>query len=76
MTLDEFVHAFAEEFDTTPVDGKISSKTDYKKLEGWGSLTALSIIAMVDDQCGKTITGADLRSCVTVEEVYNLIESK
>ena len=43
MTLDEFVKAFAAEFDETPED-QFKAETEFKTLEDWGSLTALSII--------------------------------
>lgn len=75
MTLDEFVKAFAAEFEETPEE-QFTPATDFKGLEEWGSLTALSIVGMVDDEFDKRITGADLRSVTTIEELYNLIESK
>lgn len=75
MTLDEFVQAFASEFDETPVE-QFAADTDYKALEEWGSLTALSIIGIAMEHFGKKITGADLRNCTTIEEVYNLIQNK
>lgn len=75
MTLDEFVSAFAAEFDETPED-QFKADTEFKTLEEWGSLTALSIISMVDENLDKTITGADLRACTTIEELFNLANSK
>lgn len=75
MKLNEFVEAFAAEFDETPVD-QFSPETNYRKLEEWSSLIALSIISMIDDQEDKIVTGADLRSCQTIEELYNLVQSK
>ena len=71
MTLDEFVSAFAAEFDETP-EAQFKADTEFKTLEEWGSLTALSI----DENMDKTITGADLRACKTIEELYNLANSK
>ena len=75
MTLNEFVKAFAAEFDDTPEDC-FSAETHYKELEEWGSLVALSIISMVDDEMDKRVTGSDLRNCTTIEELFHLIESK
>ena len=75
MTLDEFVKRFAEEFDETPVE-QFQPSTIYKNLEEWGSLTALSIIAMVDEEFEKRVTGADLRTCGTIEDLYKLIMEK
>lgn len=50
--------------------------TEFKSLEEWNSLTALSIISMIDDNYDKTITGADLRKCVTIKELFDLVSSK
>ena len=75
MTLDEFVSAFAAEFDETPED-QFKADTEFKTLEEWGSLTALSIISMVDENMDKTITGADIRASKTIEDLYNLAENK
>ena len=75
MTLDEFVKAFAAEFDETPED-QFKADTEFKTLDEWGSPTALSIISMVDENMDKTITGADIRASKTIEDLYNLAESK
>ena len=75
MTLDEFVKAFAAEFDDTPEE-MFKPDTHYRELEEWGSLVALSIISMVDDEMDKRVTGADLRNCTTIEELFNLVDSK
>ena len=75
MTLDEFVKAFAAELEETPEE-MITSATEYKTLDEWGSLTALSIIALAMEGFEKKITGADLRGCNTIEDLYNLIQSK
>lgn len=75
MDLKEFVEAFAAEFEETD-ESVFSPYTEYKSLEEWGSLTALSIISMVDAEMDKVITGADLRGCTTIEELYNLIQTK
>lgn len=75
MELNEFVTAFAEEFEDTPVE-KFAAETRFRELDEWDSLTALSIIAIVDEYFNKQITGADLRSVNTIEELYNFVQSK
>ena len=75
MTLDEFVARFAEEFDETPAE-QFKADTVFKSLDEWGSLTALSIVSMVDEEYDKRITGADLRNVSTIEELYKLVEAK
>lgn len=75
MTLNEFIEAFADEFDDTPAE-EFKADTDFKGLDEWSSLTALSIISMVDEQLNKTITGADIRGSKTIEDLYNLALTK
>ena len=51
-------------------------RDSYKSLDEWSSLVALSIISMVDEEFDKRLTGADLRSMDTIEDLYNLILTK
>jgi len=75
MTLEKFVQSFAEQFDETPIE-VFTAKTVFKELEEWGSLTALSIIAIVDEELDKRITGADIRTASTIEDLFNIANSK
>lgn len=75
ITLDEFVIRFAEEFDETPSE-MFSPSTKFKDLDQWGSLIALSIISMVDEEFDKQIKGKDLRETDTIEDLYNLVAAK
>ncbi len=75
MELKEFILNFANQFDDTDAS-EIQAETEYQELEEWSSLTAMSIIALAKTQYGKTITGREVRSCRTVEDLYNLIASK
>lgn len=75
MTLDEFVKRFAEEFDETPVE-QFTAETKFRELNEWSSLSALSIISMIDEEYDKQVTGADIRSVQTIKELYNLVENK
>jgi acyl carrier protein len=75
MSLDKFVQLFAEQFDDTPAES-FSPTTVFKDLDEYDSLVTLSIIAMVDEEYEKRITGADLNASETVEDLYNLIQTK
>jgi acyl carrier protein len=75
MDINAFMEIFAEQLDDTDVS-EIKADTEYQELEEWSSLTAMSLIAMAKTQFGKTITGREVRSCKTVEELYNLISNK
>ena len=75
MNLNEFVANFAEQFDDTD-PSEITAVTVFHDLDEWSSLTGMGIIALAKTEYGKKITGAELRTCVTVEDVFNLIASK
>lgn len=75
MQLDEFVKNFADQFDDTDAD-EIKATTVFHDLEEWSSLTGMGVIALAKTQYGKTITGKELKECITVEDVFNLINSK
>lgn len=75
MELKEFLVNFAEQFDDTD-PSEITAETKYHDLDEWGSLVGMSVIAMAKTQYGKTITGAEIRTCETVEDLFNLIVSK
>lgn len=75
MELNDFVQKFAEQFEETDIK-LFSAETVYGDLPEWSSLTALSIIAMVDEEMEKRVTGADIRNCNTIEELYKLAMTK
>ena len=75
MELKEFVANFADQFDDTD-PSEITVETKFHDLDEWSSLTGMSVIALAKTEYGKTITGAELKACVTVEDVYNLINKK
>ena len=75
MELNEFVANFAEQFDDTDAS-EITANCAFRDLEEWSSLVGMSIIALAKTEYGKSITGAELKACVTVEDVFNLINNK
>lgn len=75
MEINEFVKLFSDQFDDTDKD-VFTPKTVFKNLEEWGSLTALSIIAMVDEEMEVRITGADIRTSDSIEDLFNIVKTK
>lgn len=75
MNLNDFISNFALQFDET--DAKVFSKsTIFKDLEEWSSLTALSIIAMVDDEYDVKLKGDDIRNSSTIEDLFVIVKSR
>ena len=75
MKLEEFFEHFFEELDDADIEN-INIKTDFKNIEEWDSLVALSIIAMIDEEFEVLLTGSDMMNSTTIEDLYNLILSK
>jgi acyl carrier protein len=75
MELEKFVANFAALFDETDASVFSPSK-QYREIEEWSSLMALSIIAMVDEEYNVKIKGDDIRNSKTIEDLYNIVKSR
>ena len=73
--LEEFVALFAEQFDETEAS-IFTAETEFKSLEEWSSLIALSIIAMVDEEFEVALKGDDIKNAVTIGNLYEIVKSK
>jgi len=71
-TLEEFVALFAEQFDDTD-SNKITATTVFHDLDEWSSIIGLGVIAMVDEEFEVALKGDDVKSSVTVEDLYNKV---
>ena len=75
MEINEFIANFANQFDETkPSEIKVDTK--FHELDEWSSLTGMGVIAMAKTIYGKTITGKEIKECVTVEDLFNLLANK
>ena len=75
MELKDFIENFANQFDDTDAS-EIKAETEFKELDEWSSLIALSVIAMVDEEYDIAIKGDDIRNSKTVEDLFNIVKSK
>ena len=75
MEIKEFIENFAEQFDDTELS-EFTPETEFKALDEWSSLSALSIIAMVDEEYDVTINGDDIRNSETIEDLFNVVATK
>ena len=74
-TLDEFVALFVDLFEETD-PAEIKADTRFHDLDEWSSLIGLSVIAMVDEEFDVALKGNDVKTAVTVEDLYNNVISK
>ncbi len=75
MELKDFVANFADQFEDTDPE-EITAETKFHDLDEWDSLIALAVLNMTEKKMGKKITFDDMKKCVTIENLYNVILSK
>lgn len=73
--MENFLENFAEQLDETPVE-QVTMDTNFKDIEEWSSMTALSIIAMVDEYYGKKLTGDEIRQAQTIRDLFEIVKNK
>ena len=75
MNLEQFIENFAEQFEDTDAS-EFKADTVFHELDEYTSLIALSIIAMIDEEYDVSIKGDDMKSAVTIEDLYNIVKSR
>ena len=75
MELKDYVADFADQFEDTDVE-EIQANTVFHDLDEWDSLIALAVLNMTEKKYGKKITFDDMKKCVTVEDLFNVIVAK
>ena len=74
MDINEFIDNVAAQFDD--LDETLMPDTPFREIDSWGSLTALSIIAMIDEEYGVQIKGDDIRSSQTIQDIYDKVVAR
>jgi len=75
MKISDFIENFSAQFDDTEAI-EFTPKTVFKELEEWSSLTALSIIAMIDEEYDVRIKGDEIRNSSTINDLFEIIKSR
>lgn len=75
MDINSFIENFAAQFDDADVS-QLNRDTKFREVEGWCSLVALSVIAMVDEEYGVALKGEDVKSANTIGELFDLVASR
>ena len=74
MEIKDFIEKFAEQFEDTEVS-IFKEDTEFKTLDEWTSLMALSIIAMIDEEYDVRIKGNDIKSSVTIKDLFEIVKA-
>lgn len=75
MEIKEFISNFADQFDDLDAN-VLTPETEFKQLDDWNSLVALSVIAMIDEEYDVTLKGNDISGAATIEDLFNTVQSK
>lgn len=75
MDLNEFIEKFAEAIELDDASG-LTAETEFRNLAEWSSLSALSIIAMADEEYDVELSGKELREAKTIGDLLNTIQNK
>ncbi len=67
MELKKKLALIEEAMDTN--EGELTAETVLDDVDGWDSIAALSLIVMLDEHFGKTITGAQIKELSTVSDI-------
>ena len=54
--------------------GTLCEGTSLEELEEWNSLAAISLIVLVSEQCGKTLTAEEIKSFKTVSDILDYMD--
>lgn len=71
----EFIENFANQWDETELE-VFTPECEFHELEEWSSLTGLAILNMIAKKYEVKVAPAELKACVTIQDVYDLIQSK
>ena len=74
-SIEEFVDLFTDQFDDIESES-VTPETIFHSMNEWTSLIALSVIAMIDEEFDVVVNGEEMRSAVTIQDLYNIVISK
>jgi len=72
--VEKFVSIIADELEMEV--GELSGKTEFKTVEGWGSVSALGIIAEIEEQFGVQLGKSDIDNATTIEDLATITKGK
>lgn len=72
MDIQELIIFIEEEFEEVD-KGTLSPESSIRDIEGWSSMHALILIALVDNHYDILLTGEELKNALTIQDLFNAI---
>jgi len=73
MNIEKFINDFAEEIEDVDMSD-LTAETHHKDLDGWDSLTVLTVISMIKLNYGVDLSGLEVNECASIADIYALVE--
>ena len=54
--------------------GELDPSTELSSMENWDSMIKLSLIVMMDDECGKKLSGDMIKGFHTIQDILDYME--
>lgn len=54
--------------------GSLRPETDLETLDAWDSMAKLSLIVLMEDECGKSLTGSQIRQFITIKDIMDYMD--
>ena len=71
MDIKEFIEKFAEAIEVENVN-ELRAETEFHELDEWSSLSVMLLIAFFDEEFDKQVGDKEIRSAVTIQDLFNI----
>ena len=75
MEIQAFIENFADQFEDASAE-EFAPETIFREFEGWSSLVALSVLAMIDEEYDVQLRGEEMKKATTIQQLFDLVQSK
>ena len=79
MEIETFINNIKDQFIDPDFENQqitLDINTEFKKIDSYDSLTAMTIVVMLKDEYNVEISEEEYRSMKTVQDLYNFVSSK
>lgn len=55
-------------------EGTLTPEMELSEIDNWDSMTKLSLIVLVDEECGKTLKSDDIKKFNTIQDILDFMD--
>ena len=74
MEIKDFIEKFEDVFEDTDIS-TLEPETNFRELDEWTSMIALSTMAMISEEYDVELTADEMRNANTFEDLFNTVKS-